>query len=586
MKKWKAIIVRLKVFVHRRITGSCFEVKLKLAGKINLMFIAIILIFAGSIGIVLNNKIREGIEQFAIEKAKSDLALSYRYMDEMYPGEWSIQNNELYKGTKKINEDYTFVDQIGQDTGGTITIFQQDTRVSTNVLVDGQRAIGTKVSDEVKNVVITNKETYYGEANVAGNIYQAAYQPLLDESKNVVGIFYVGAPQNIIDEIIGAILKALIIIFVIVLLIAVAGITLFTKRINKRLNNIVAVVNDAGNGQFTKKLVDHSTDELANVADSFNEMTSKLKQLIVDVEASAKHVEYTTDDLKQLANANANSTNEVVKEVQEISTNINNQQQTIEQTVVAINEMTEGITHVADNATQAAEVSLQSIDKAKEGYQTVEALIEQMDSISHSNLISNKVLADLEKRSQEVGKIIEAISSISSQTNLLALNAAIEAARAGEHGKSFAVVADEVRNLSSQSNNSAILIANIVDAIQQDTKQLVQMMGNTNDEISNGLTSVKNTGTKFEEIVTSIEFSNTGIQELSAIAEEMNASMQEIHATIENVASLSRYTTEGTTSILNTVDHQKGITQQVEQATQKLTDESQQLEAVLKKFTI
>ena len=61
---------------------------------------------------------------------------------------------------------------------------------------------------------------------------------------------------------------------------------------------------------------------------------------------------------------------------------------------------------------------------------------------------SGKIIAELERRAQDVGAITGTVSRISDQTNLLALNAAIEAARAGDHGRGFAVVAEEVRALA------------------------------------------------------------------------------------------------------------------------------------------
>ena len=76
------------------------------------------------------------------------------------------------------------------------------------------------------------------------------------------------------------------------------------------------------------------------------------------------------------------------------------------------------------------------------------------------------MVAELERQSEEIGKIVHAVARIADQTNLLALNAAIEAARAGEHGKGFAVVADEVRNLAEMSEKSARGIQEVVNEIQ------------------------------------------------------------------------------------------------------------------------
>ena len=80
------------------------------------------------------------------------------------------------------------------------------------------------------------------------------------------------------------------------------------------------------------------------------------------------------------------------------------------------------------------------------------------------------MIGELERQSEEIGKIVHAVTRIADQTNLLALNAAIEAARAGEHGKGFAVVADEVRNLAEISEKSARGIQEVVNEIQNQVK--------------------------------------------------------------------------------------------------------------------
>ncbi len=61
------------------------------------------------------------------------------------------------------------------------------------------------------------------------------------------------------------------------------------------------------------------------------------------------------------------------------------------------------------------------------------------------------MMQELGRAAQDIGKVTETITDISSQTNLLALNATLEAARAGAAGKGFAVVATEIKELAKQA---------------------------------------------------------------------------------------------------------------------------------------
>lgn len=561
--------------------------KLKLGTKINLMFLTILLIFAVSVGISVNDNVRDGIKEFAVEKAKSDLNIAYRYIDETIIGEWHIKDGKLYKGSTLMNANFEIVDKIGSDTGGTITIFQGDTRIATNVILEnGDRAVGTKVSEVVAEAVLKNKDFYFGEANVAGHIYQTAYKPLLNEEGDVVGIFYVGAPQNIIDNVVTKILKNFLVILFVIILISFAVITIFSNRIKKRLLNITSVLKDAGQGDFTKTLVDNTNDELSDVSTSFNQMASSMKELINEVTNSSSLVETASNELLWNAKETSASTQNVTDSVQMIVENMAKQQEMVEDSANAINEITMGINQVSENALNVADASLTSMNTAVSGQQSVENIINQMAEIYKSNVETTEVIKELESQSIEIGKIIEAITAISNQTNLLALNAAIEAARAGEHGKGFAVVAEEVRKLSEETNNSASLISTIVEAIQKDIVKAAEMMDHTHGEIESGIKLVKDTGTTFQQIVSSFEVANDGIQELSAISEEMAASMEKINSSIKSVAKLAKTTSEDADAIFNITEEQIALTEQVADAASMLTGKAETLRKVIERFKI
>ena len=218
----------------------------------SLFLFSFILIF------VISKDVSNGIKETARYKANSDIQLALAYINNKYPGEWHLENNILFKGELKINDNFSLVDEIGKYTGDTVTIFATDTRVSTNVIKDGERVIGTKISDKVKQIVLDKGENFLGESNVVGKIYQAAYTPLKNSNNETFGIFYIGAPQGLIDTINKSIILNIIFIFIILLIFVLFFIRIFTKlSIINPINEIIEHAKLLENHDFSIKVPEH-----------------------------------------------------------------------------------------------------------------------------------------------------------------------------------------------------------------------------------------------------------------------------------------------------------------------------------------
>jgi cache 3/cache 2 fusion protein len=104
----------------------------------------------------------------------------------------------FYFGSTKINNNFDLVDEVVKQAGGTATIFVKSgddyVRVATNVKKDdGSRAIGTVLDPKGKAITsIQKNEAFYGEVDILGKRYITGYEPIRDQSKNVIGIYYVG----------------------------------------------------------------------------------------------------------------------------------------------------------------------------------------------------------------------------------------------------------------------------------------------------------------------------------------------------------------------------------------------------------
>src|ERR1044071_1748318 len=176
---------------------------------------------------------------------------------------------------------------------------------------------------------------------------------------------------------------------------------------------------------------------------------------------------------EQVASAIAEANSAVVeleKTVHSIAEGAEQASTAAEESRAAINQ----IEKACDTANGRADGALQKVNElqslAKSVSADIDELIKGVTESAQANIESAKMVAELERQSEEIGKIVHAVARIADQTNLLALNAAIEAARAGEHGKGFAVVADEVRNLAEMSEKSARGIQEVVNEIQTQVK--------------------------------------------------------------------------------------------------------------------
>ncbi|MFN9280408.1 MAG: cache domain-containing protein, partial [Betaproteobacteria bacterium] len=105
-----------------------------------------------------------------------------------------------------LNRNLPFIDHINEivypagslpyGSRGTATLFLDDVRISTNVRLFGaeqdERAIGTRVSQAVREVVLGSGRTWLDRAFVVNDWYVSAYEPLQDSTGRRVGMLYVG----------------------------------------------------------------------------------------------------------------------------------------------------------------------------------------------------------------------------------------------------------------------------------------------------------------------------------------------------------------------------------------------------------
>ncbi|HDX9580109.1 TPA: methyl-accepting chemotaxis protein [Bacillus pseudomycoides] len=381
-----------------------------------------------------------------------------------------------------------------------------------------------------------------------------------------------------------------ILIFVIISLISIAVVVFIGYIIKSAIQRPITLLEhdmkEVADGNLVIRTSYQANDELGNIVTSFNHMLDNLQQLMGKIKITAQEVTTSTDNMLKNTKQASQISNEAVQIIHEVNKKILGQVTSIQESSIAMNDVTTGVQTVAESASAVAEVSVATTNRIDSGSKVIQQSITQMNNVHKAVEETSVVIGRLVMRTQEIDKALNAITNIAEQTNLLALNAAIEAARAGDNGKGFAVVAAEVRSLAEQSKQSANEINDLIKSIQQDTKDTVQIMKNGQEEAKQGSNAANEADQAFSTIMTDVHKISQQIQEVSATTEEMSAGTEEINASLSVVSATSTKVENDTNVTVQAIQAQASSITEITNQSIQVKKQIEELEGLLSQFKI
>lgn len=534
---------------------------------------------------------RDDLLKSSQEKLIGDLQVSYELFDARVPGHWQIRDGMLFKGNTQINDNpeiLDFVDQLGKLMGSnTVTIFQGDTRVATNVItLEGKRAIGTQISDAVGNVVLKERKRFVGRANVVGHWNQTAYDPIHDQQGNIIGIWYTGVPEQYYYDLArNGILPNVIVAYLSASLYATLLFFILRIMIFRPLRRLQDMAKEISNYNLTVSPLNlNRNDEIGSLGKSFNQMLENLKGIVGSVSNSADKVADISVVLSDGAKQTEMASQQVAKNIGEIADGTHKQSDH----ATVIIEMMEDTQSCIDTGHQeivrTVNKTQSATNTAKAGQVAISKAIENLGSVTTTVRFATDAIQKLGRRSDEIGGIVTIISDISNQTNLLALNAAIEAARAGEQGRGFAVVSDEVRKLAEQSNKAAEQISNLIQDIQAETSVTVRTMESNLEAVETQVNIIKEGGQALDQIVANVEETEMDTKHVQEIFSSLRDNAKEVKQAIEKISSIISDAASWSQQVAAAAEEQNATIEEISVNSNELAQMAQDLRVNVSKF--
>ena len=359
------------------------------------------------------------------------------------------------------------------------------------------------------------------------------------------------------------------------------------RSISRPLGGVSQMARSIAGGDLRGKSVLYThDDELGEIVQAITAMNLNLRRLVSQIMDSAEKVSAACGEFRLAADGSADAAGHITENMTEVA----ERAEAIFQEADAVRQQMEAVTlkieQVADHAIRAAEVAMITNDSSQAGQQAIDRAIEQMGAIRESTDNIGQAAEKLAVGTIRIGEFVSIINGIAEQTHLLALNAAIEAARAGDAGKGFAVVAQEVNKLAAESAKSAKDVNGMIVSNRRDLEAVVAYIRTGQAGVAAGIEMVETAGKQFVIIAQGVTQVSQSMQEISFAVEDLATSGKNIMGAVKRVEEKSGETAGRTQAISAAVQQQAASLQQMAGSGRSLDGLAQNMQEVVKKFTI